>query len=201
VSPDLSRPDQPGGAAPSVVDWRPDRAEAMLLNVLSLPVLVAGIVGFLRLAALRLPASGHLVIGLRELGLFLLATVVLTAVLLLAHEGIHGLVMVAFGARPRFGAMMIANVAPALYATAPGHQFSRGQYLAVAVAPAVVISVLGGLACLTALGPLLVLPLAFHLGGCIGDAAATLRLLRQPPGTRCEDLRDGIRFHRPAARA
>jgi preprotein translocase subunit Sss1 len=197
----VSRPDQPEGAAPSVVDWRPDRAEAMLLNVLSLPLMVVGIVGFLRLATLRLPASGRLVIGLRELLLFLLSAVALTTVLLLAHEGIHGLVMAAFGARPRFGAMMIANVAPALYATAPGHLFSRGQYLAVAVAPALVISVVGGLACLTALGPFLVLPLAFHLGGCIGDAVATLRLLRQAPGTRCEDMRDGIRFHRPAARS
>jgi putative zincin peptidase len=191
---------RPAGAAPSVVDWRPGRAEAVLLNVLSLPLLVIGIVGFLWLATRRLPASGHLVLGLRELGLFLVATVVLTAVLLLAHEGIHGLAMAAFGARPRFGAMMIANVAPALYATAPGHMFGRGQYLAVAVMPAAVISVLGGLACRTALGPFLVLPLAFHLAGCIGDADATLRLLRQPRGTRCEDLRDGIRFHRPAAR-
>jgi Putative zincin peptidase len=62
--------------------------------------------------------------------------------------------------------------------------------------PAVVIAVLGALACLNAVGLFFVVPLSIHLSGCIGDLVATLRLLREPRGTRCEDVRDGIRFHR-----
>jgi len=92
---------------------------------------------------------------------------------------------------------MVAGIFPALYTTAPGHVFSRAQYLAVAVAPGVALSALGFLACFSPVGGYLVIPLAVHLSGCVGDAAATQRLLRQPAGTGCEDLRDGIRFHQP----
>ena len=171
----------------------------MLLNVLAVPLFVAGLAGYLRLATLHLPASGRVAVGTLGLLQFLLLTVALGVLVLAVHEGLHGLAMAAFGARPRFGALMIAGVAPALYTTAPGHLFGRVQYLVVALTPAVAISGLGALACLSAAGPLLVVPLSFHLSGCVGDFAAILQVLRQPPGTRCEDLRDGIRFHRPAA--
>jgi hypothetical protein len=193
------RPERPDAAAASTVEWRPGRAAAVLLNVLAVPLLLAGLAGFLWLAAPHLASSGRLVFGMLDLLRLLLLTVALTVLLFVAHEGLHGLMMAAFGARPRFGALMIGGVAPALYTTAPGHSFSRAQYLAVAVTPAIVLSGLGALTCLTAVGPLLVVPLSIHLSGCVGDLAATFRLLREPPKTRCEDLRDGIRFHRPAA--
>ena len=64
----------------------------------------------------------------------------------------------------------------------------------VAATPAVAIFVLGSML----LRPcrVLVVPLAIHLGGCVGDEFAVLRTLREPSTTMCEDLRDGIRFHR-----
>jgi len=183
------------------VEWRPSRADALLLNVLAVPLLLIGVAGFLRLATLRLPTAGRASLELSSVLLFLLLTVLLTALLFVVHEAVHGLVMAAFGARPRFGALMIAGMAPALYTTAPGHRFSRAQYLAVGLTPAVAISAVGALACLTATGLILVVPLSIHLSGCVGDFAATLRLSREPRGTLCEDLRDGIRFHRPVSRA
>src|SRR5207237_8503674 len=126
----------------------------------------------------------------------LLILLALATVLALLHEGIHGIAMAVFGARPRFGAVMVGAAIPAIYTTAPGHLFTRWQYLLVAVAPGLLISVLGFAMCFTGAGAYLVLPLALHLGGCTGDAAASLQVLRARPGTMCEDLRDGIRFHR-----
>ena len=138
--------------------------------------------------------TGRLVVEINVAGIGLV--VVLTAFLVVVHEGIHAAVMSLFGARPRFGGTLVGGALPAVYTTAPGHRFTRSQYLAVAVAPGIAISVVGFAACFTGLGLVLVVPLAMHLGGCVGDAAATWHVLREPPGTMFEDLRDGIRFHR-----
>ena len=149
------------------------------------------------LATRLFPSEGGAVLGSLQVLLALIGTLVLSALLILAHERVHGLVMAAFGARPRYGAMILARVVPVVYTTAPGHLFTRDQYLLVALTPAVTVSAVGAAACLTPVGLALVVPLAIHLSGCVGDFAATVRLLGQPPGTLCEDLRDGIRFHRP----
>jgi Putative zincin peptidase len=132
-------------------------------------------------------------IGLVEV----LLVVAITSLLLIAHEGIHGLVMLLFGARPRFGATLVGGTMPALYATSERHRFTRRQYLIVAAGPAVAISVLGFWACFGPWVGYLVIPLALHLGGCVGDVFAFWQVFREPPGTECEDLRDGIRFYRP----
>jgi len=58
------------------------------------------------------------------------------------------LAMLCFGARPSFGTILIGGVVPAVYATAEGYRFTRSRFLAVAAAPAVVIFVLGLMACL-----------------------------------------------------
>ena len=190
-------PDQPAEAASDVVEWRPDRATAVLWNLVAVPMLLSSLLLYFRLATLPLGTSGRAVLRPVDLLLFLLLTLGVTTVLLVAHEGLHGLVMAGFGARPRFGALLIARLAPALFTTAPGHLFTRAQYLTVALTPAAVISTLGALACLTSVGLYLVVPLAIHFAGCVGDFAASLRLVREPRGTLYEDLRDGIRFHRP----
>jgi hypothetical protein len=43
--------------------------------------------------------------------------------------------------------------------------------------------------------------LALHLGGCVGDGFAAWRVLREPAGTRCEQLIDGIRSQHMAGLA
>lgn len=190
-------PDQSAGAASDVIEWRPNLATAVLWNLLAVPMVLGSLLLFFRLATLHVGASERAVLRPMDLLLILLLTVVVTAALLAAHEGLHGLVMAAFGGRPRFGALMIARLVPALFTTAPGHRFTRPQYLGVALTPAAIISTLGALACLTPVGLYLVVPLAIHFAGCVGDFSASIRLLREPRGTLCEDLRDGIRFYRP----
>ena len=115
------------------------------------------------------PTGATFRIGLLDV----LLVVAITALLVGAHEIIHGLVMLGFGARPRFGATLVGGVMPAVYATTEAHRFTRGQYLTVAAAPAVTISVLGFSGCFGPWGGYLILPLAFHLGGCVGDGFAT----------------------------
>jgi hypothetical protein len=67
-------PNQPGAGTDRVAEWRPGRAGAVLLNVLAVPLLLIGLAGYLQMAALHLPASGHVTIGPFEL----LALVLLT---------------------------------------------------------------------------------------------------------------------------
>jgi hypothetical protein len=181
---------------PGVSEWRPGASSAITWNAVAVLVTVAGLFVFSLPVMLRSgSASGSFQVGLVDL----LLLVALTALLMVAHEAIHGLVMRGFGARPRFGATLVGHVVPALYTTADGHRFTRRQYLVVAAAPAVTISSLGFLACFGPWAAYLIVPLAIHLGGCVGDGFAVLRALREPSTTTCEDLRDGIRFHRGAA--
>ena len=179
-----------------VADWRPGASEAGTWSLVGIAAMVVGIPLFSLPLLLRTgPAGATIRIGVVDV----LLAVAITTVLVIVHEAIHALVMLRYGARPRFGAILVGHVMPALYATAQGHRFTRGQYLAVAAAPAISISVLGFLACFGPWGGYLILPLAFHLGGCVGDGFAAWRVLREPPGTEFEDLRDGIRFHRTDA--
>jgi hypothetical protein len=179
-----------------VIEWRPGTSEAMTWKVVAVVLMAVGLPLFsLPWILQKGPAGASFQIGLVDV----LLVVALTAVLLVVHEAIHGLVMLAFGARPTFGALLVARVMPAFYATSVGHRFSRTQYLTVAAAPAAAISVIGFLLCFGSWGGYLIVPLAIHLGGCVGDFFAIWRVLREPRGTEFEDLRDGIRFHRKPA--
>ncbi len=109
-----------------VVDWRPGRAEATIWNVVALVLIALGLPLFAMPSVLRHgPAGASFRIGLIEI----LVVAALTALLLVVHEGIHGLVMLTFRARPTFGAVLVGGAMPALYATSVGHRFSRSQYL------------------------------------------------------------------------
>lgn len=176
------------------VEWRPGSAEVSVWSVVGVIVTILGLPLFSMPALLQHGGSTSIRIGFVEV----LLIIVLTALLAVLHEAIHGLVMLGFGARPTFGAVMVAHVMPALYATAVGHRFTRPQYFLVAVAPAVLLSTIGFVLCFAGLTSYLFAPLALHLGGCVGDGGAVLRLIREPSGTLCEDLKDGIRFLRPA---
>ena len=46
------------------------------------------------------------------------------------------------------------------------------------------------------LGMQWVVPLAFHLSGCVGDAWLCWAAAHERPGTLIEDLRGGVRVHR-----
>jgi hypothetical protein len=127
----------------------------------------------------------------------LMVVLLLSFGLMWMHEGVHGIFMLAFGARPKFGMLRTGVLVYGFYATDPGHRFTRRQYLAVCLAPLAILGLLGIPLCM--LSPYLAVPFAFHLAGCIGDIGISYRVLQAPPTVICEDLRDGIRFWKPAA--
>lgn len=119
--------------------------------------------------------------------------------ILFVHEAVHGAAFRYYGGRPIFGAALHNKVLPVLYASAPGYTFTRGQFAVIVLAPAVVITGIGLLLMpLTGLGLWLTVPMAINFGGAIGDFWFAGMLLTKPPGTRIEDLKDGLRFYYPA---
>jgi len=168
-----------------ISEWKPSRATWLVWTVLSLPMFFLALLGYVFIASRgAIPASWS--VDLAQLAL----VVALAAV----HEAVHGLVMGVFGARPEFGVLRVNGIPLGFFATAPGHRFSRREYLLVALAPFLVMTPLGAAACLLPFGGYLAVPLAIVFGGCIGDLAITWRVLRAPSNADCEDLRDGIRF-------
>jgi hypothetical protein len=174
-------------------EWHPTRTTWILWLILALPMLYVGAVVY-TMAAMHgeTPRSSDTV----EMGA-LMVVLLLSLGLAWVHEGVHGIFMLAFGSRPKFGMLRIGLIPYAFYATDPGHRFTRRQYLAVCLAPLAILGLLGIPLCM--LSPYLVLPFAFHLAGCIGDIGISYHVLQGPPTVICEDLRDGIRFWKPAA--
>ena len=193
-SDDLEAPGRPAR------EWIPGRTAAALINIIGVLVAPAGFALYFFLWAHSRSAGGGS-FGIVQLLLGIVAALALFAVLLVAHEAMHAVGMRVFGARPQVGLTRIGGKIPAVYCIAPGARFSKPQYLAIALAPLVVIG--GGCALVVAFVPFggwLVLPAAVHLAGCVGDVALAFTALRQPPGTRIEALPAGREFsHRAAA--
>jgi hypothetical protein len=170
-------------------EWKPSRATWVAWSVLSVPIVVAAALGY-EFVALRGVFPTSVSVDVMQFAL----AVGLTLALAAAHEAVHGLVMRAFGASPEFGVLRADGVPLGFFATAPGHRFSRREYLIVAMAPVLVLTPLGVPACLLPFGAYLAIPLAVVCGGCVGDLTIAWRVLQVPSNIECEDLRDGVRF-------
>ena len=131
----------------------------------------------------------------------LLVMVVILGVALVAHEGIHGLVISTYGGRPRFGWAFVVRVLPYLYCTAPGERFSKPRYAIVALAPTLFVSLALIVGLRSRAGVLFVIPFGIHLGVCMNDWVVTYRALREAPGSLIEDVADGILIHPPPVMA
>ncbi len=118
-------------------------------------------------------------------------------VVLPLHEAIHALVILIWGGRPHFGIKFLpgTRIPLALYCGAERQLFRRNAYLAVALAPLVLISLAGII--LTLLAPALavytLLATAGNVSGAAGDVLVAARLLRQPAHTLVEDMETGYR--------
>lgn len=122
---------------------------------------------------------------------FILGLLLVNLVMLVLHEGMHGIFLAGFTrTRPEF-----ALKSYYAYAAAPGWYFPRAHYLVVSLAPLVLISLLG-----TALMPVvpvawlpaLVGLLTFNAAGSVGDLAVFFWLLVQPASTYAYDTGDTV---------
>ena len=117
----------------------------------------------------------------------------LTLVVPLAHEAIHGLVARALGARPRFG--LGAGFAYTTFA----EPVSRDAYLAIGLAPLLTLSG-AGLALLVACPRRAGQVLTFLVGnaaGATGDLWVIRRVAALPADARLRDLADGFAVYLP----
>ncbi len=168
-----------------------------LLNVLSIVTLLLGVTVFF---VSGMALGGVFSVEFNPPNLVWIAvTVVLTT---LVHEGVHGLVMRVFGARPVYGFKLELGAA---YCAAPGHAFTRSQFLVVVLAPLLVLTVV----CFALMIPLLAWPGwqlialagAFNITGAIGDLYLAVYVARQPVRAYVVDELDGIRVFAPASTA
>lgn len=186
------------------LDWQFDirqKREVIVLNLMGAFLLVLSWIGFSALVRLLRPGatvSGTTITSgdLGQIILFIGMVILATLVMLVVHEGFHGLFFWLFShSRPRFALKVYYA-----FAAAPDWYFPRWQYLIIGLAPLVGITLLGiaGLAWLPApwLVPTLLL-LVFNTSGAVGDLWVVGRLLASPVSTYIRDYGDKIEFYNP----
>ena len=124
----------------------------------------------------------------------MLSALGLTVIILLLHEGIHGLFFWVFSrSRPVFGLRPLYA-----YAGAPTWFFPRRQYAITALGPLVIIAAVGLLFLMVApAGWVLMIAflVAINTGGAIGDIFVFNRLLKSSPTSFANDTGDVVTFY------
>lgn len=179
------------------IDLSKDTSLMLKLNLVGLALFLGCLWLFAWLAAWLRPDLGGPTSFGGKIDLPGLAAILLAfGLILIVHEGVHGLFFWLFtGSRPVFGLK-----AAYAYAAAPGWYIPRNRYLWVGLAPLIVIS-LAGLLILPRLpsGWLLawLLALATNASGAIGDLYVVGWLLGQSPDVLVNDHGDGMRVYAP----
>lgn len=121
-----------------------------------------------------------------------LLVLIALCVVLPLHELIHGAAIALCGYRPRFGFKLSTGV---LYATADQAYFTRNAYIGVALAPLIVITLVGLLG-MIASAPFVAYALGVavivNTGGAIGDVWFAWVLRRVPASAVVRDEADGF---------
>lgn len=156
------------------------------------------ILGFVARGILQGSTDFHVSIGL-AFPIFL----AIIAAFVILHEGIHGLVFLIFGGKPRFGVKLIGRFFPvAFYASATGHILSRNHYLLVGLAPFLVLTpifLLTGILVRDDGGALIALTaMAMNAAGSTGDLIVARKVRQLGGGTLFEDTADGFNWYRPS---
>ena len=121
------------------------------------------------------------------------------------HELVHGVFFLAFGGRPRFGFKPWTRLGPVFYAAAPGSYFTKLEYAASGLAPAVLLTVLlaVGLALVAendVLASVVGWALLLNVMGSAGDMLMMCKLVPyNPRATSFEDTGEGFVAYGPAS--
>jgi Putative zincin peptidase len=156
--------------------------------------LSAGFVGVLR----RDASVGFVVSSGGDIATLLLVAIGVVVVPVILHEAIHGAFFWLYTRdQPRFGFKGYAASA-----SAPDWHLPRGQYIVVGLAPMILLTTIG--LCLLAIAPEpwlapVVLAIALHGAGTIGDVVSFLWLIRRPANTYFRDSGDVLRAYSPLA--
>jgi hypothetical protein len=124
----------------------------------------------------------------------LLFMVMIFAVFIVLHELVHGAFFWIYSrSRPRFG--FRGGYA---YAAAPGWFFPRSQYLVIALAPLLLLSILGMvLVAVVPAGALaaILFGMVANAAGAVGDMWIAFKVIRERRKILIEDLGDGMNFY------
>jgi len=121
---------------------------------------------------------------------------------IILHEGVHGLVFLGFGGKPRFGVKLVGRFFPvAFYATSRA-PLLRNQYLLVILAPFLTLTpaflVIGILANAEGIVTLAIIAMAMNASGSIGDLLMAWKIRRHGRKTLYEDTKDGFNWYVPS---
>jgi hypothetical protein len=135
--------------------------------------------------------------GVGAVALLIVLNILGYALIIPIHEGVHALIIVALGGRPRFGVRWPL----AAYCTAPNQLFTRNGYIAVALAPLIALTIAGVLVTwlFPDAGAAIVLAMAGNISGAIGDLVAVDGLRRLPPSTLIADTATGFLAYEPVS--
>lgn len=126
---------------------------------------------------------------------WMVGVVVVSAASFAVHELVHAVFFKLFapaGARVTFGANLETCM---IYACAEDVVYSRRRYMAVCLAPTVIVTAAFALGFTCSGYPLLCyLAAGLHLSGCVGDWYYVRTILRDRRIAACEDTSFGVRF-------
>lgn len=172
-----------------------DPKRLLWLNLMSFVPLVVSAVMVLEWWLFTAPRR----VGLTGVGVAWWAVIGGFVLLLVVHEGLHGVAMLALGHRPTFGAKLSEGL---LYAVSEGAYYRRDEFIVIALVPLVLISIVG-LALMTVTSNTVALWLgvavAVNAGSAVGDIWMTARAVRYPRVALIRDEPTGIRFFLPVA--
>jgi len=168
-----------------------------LLILLNVAGMILFMVTFLLLAFLCVSVHPELRDGLEiDNILFVVLLMVLSIIMLLAHEAIHGLFFWVFTrSRPKFAVRLTYA-----YAAAPDWFIPANQYLIVGLSPLVIIDLICVLIILIAPASwalFAALIAALNTGGAIGDLWIVSKLSREYRTTLIQDTGDSVSYFSP----
>jgi preprotein translocase subunit Sec61beta len=127
----------------------------------------------------------------------ILGTIVISVTLIIGtivlHELIHGVFMSKYGGKPSYGAGIAHYILPYFYATTKTI-FTRNQFIVIAIAPLVVISLvgIGFMAAFPSIAHWMFIPFVINASGAVGDLWITRNIFRYPKHVLVEDRKTGL---------
>ena len=198
AKPTLIFPD--GYELKGTLDLSKNKRLALITNIAGIVLLVFFGWAFVNLLRfIRPDYSTTLTLLITDLGdvIRVIAVVLaVTVVMVVVHEGLHGLVFwLITHRRPTFG--FRGSYA---FAAAPDWYIPRQPYLLVCLAPFVLITLIGlGLMAVAPEGfvPPLLLLISMNAAGAVGDLTVAAWLLLKPVSTLVQDYGDGVSLYGP----
>lgn len=135
----------------------------------------------------RIGSPDTAIVGFFLFGLSIVGVIVV-------HEAIHAVVLRYYGGDVSYGVGLAGLILPYAYVTTT-RRLTRNQFIVVALAPLVAITLVGIPLMLLTDAAILVVPLALNAGGAIGDLWMACVLRRYPPHVTVEDSKTGMRIY------